>query len=319
MIQRRSTARPANRRSRHASPRAHLLDVQIRTSTARRQRNEKVGKWVFNLVLLGSVSVAAVLGLKTGLDKFFFQNADYTLKRISLDLDNILTREEALEETGLREGENIFSVDLAKVEAKLKAIPQVASVHVERELPDHIAVTMTSRDPVAWVAAPGETGDVTASEKSMLVDATGYLMRPRHIQPEYFHLPVIYGVKSDDVQDGELLANEDLRVALNLIQTVYSRPESLLRIRTLDISKGYSITVVNDQNAHIVFAAANFDEQLAHLQKLLQHCEESGRTLEKVNLMVKRNTPVTFVVASAPPEVTQKSQPIGTSPKTRRN
>ena len=42
------TRRPANRRARSVSPRDHLLDVKIRTSTARRRRQEKIGKWVFN-------------------------------------------------------------------------------------------------------------------------------------------------------------------------------------------------------------------------------------------------------------------------------
>ncbi len=311
--------RKTNRRSRGASPRSHLLDVRLRTSTVRRHRHQFIGKWLLNIVLLVSLGAASFFGVRTALDRFFFSNADYTLKRINLDLDNILTREELLTETGLHEGVNIFSVDLARLEKTLKAIPQVHTVRIERELPDQIAITLEAREPVAWVAAEGDTGDTAASEKSMLVDDTGYLMRPRHIQPEYFHLPIIYGVKSDNIQDGEPLSNEDLRVALALIDTTARHPESLLRIRTLDISKGYCIDVVNDRNAHILFSSEDFEGQLARLQQLLAHCEETGRNLESVNLMVKRNTPVRFIVAAAP-EVTGKSLPGSSSnQKTRRN
>ena len=224
--------------------------------------------------------------------------------------------------TGLREGVNIFSVDFARVEAALREIPQVQDVRLARKLPDQIDVSITARRPIAWVAAPGETGDPSASEKSLLVDAGGFLMWPRHIMPEYFHLPAIYGAKSDNVRDGEPLPGEDLRLAVRLIETVARHPNSLLHIRAIDVSRGYCLEVVNDSNARILFGTGDFEEQLARLQQLLAHCNETGRSLEKVNLMVKRNTPVNFVAVSNPlPEdpVAIPAPSAQPTPKTRRN
>jgi POTRA domain, FtsQ-type/Cell division protein FtsQ/DivIB, C-terminal len=244
------------------------------------------------------------------------------LRRISFELDEILTRDEALAVTGLREGVNIFSVDFAKVEAALREIPQVQDVRLARKLPDQIDVSITARRPIAWVAAPGETGDPSASEKSLLVDAGGFLMRPRHIMPEYFHLPAIYGAKSDNVRDGEPLPGEDLRLAVRLIETVARHPNSLLHIRAIDVSRGYCLEVVNDANARILFGTGDFEEQLARLQQLLAHCNETGRSLERVNLMVKRNTPVNFVAVANPlPEdpVAIPAPSAQPTPKTRRN
>jgi cell division septal protein FtsQ len=314
--------RRVNRRLRSNVANAKLLDVRLRMATARRRRRAWILRWVTNLVLVAATGAAAFYGLQAALDKFFFKNAEYTLRRISFELDEILTREEALAVTGLREGVNIFSVDFEKVEAALRAIPQVQDVRLERKLPDQIDVSITARRPIAWVAAAGETGDPSASEKSLLVDASGYLMRPRHLLPEYFHLPAIYGAKSDNVRDGEALPGEDLRLAIQLIETVSRRPDSLLHIRAVDVSRGYCLEVLNDANARILFATSDFDEQLARLQQLLSHCNESGRSLERVNLMVKRNTPVTFVASAEPvpveppPEAAPPPQP---PPKTRRN
>jgi cell division septal protein FtsQ len=314
--------RRVNRRLRSNVANAKLLDVRLRMATARRRRRAWILRWVTNLFLVAATGAAAFYGLQAALDKFFFKNAEYTLRRISFELDEILTREEALAVTGLREGVNIFSVDFEKVEAALRAIPQVQDVRLERKLPDQIDVSITARRPIAWVAAAGETADPSASEKSLLVDASGYLMRPRHLLPEYFHLPAIYGAKSDNVRDGEALPGEDLRLAIQLIETVSRRPDSLLHIRAVDVSRGYCLEVLNDANARILFATSDFDEQLARLQQLLSHCNESGRSLERVNLMVKRNTPVTFVVSAEPvpveppPEAAPPPQP---PPKTRRN
>ncbi len=315
----RPTTRKVNRRSSAAAPRDHLLDVRIRTSTARRRNQEKLGRWIRNIVLFVCILGASVYGVRFALNRFFFENTEYTLTRITLKLDDILTREEALAECGLREGVNIFSVDLAGVERAFQAIPEVQTARVVRELPNHIQVTLTARKPVAWIAAEGVTGDPTASERSMLVDAGGLLMHPRHLSPEEFHLPVIYGVKDDNLQDGEILPNEEARLALDLIEIVESHPESLLKIRTLDVSKGYRIDVVNDTNSRIIFAASDFEAQLARLQQLLMHCSEAGRTLESVNLMVKRNTPVTFVMAVAPVLETPELPPKTTRQKTRKN
>lgn len=317
----RRTTRKVNRRSRAAAPRDHLLDVRIRTSTARRRNQETAGRWIRNLLLLAFLVSGSVFGIRYALDRFFFQNAEYTVRRITLNLDEVLTREEALAETGLREGVNIFSVDLAGVEAALRAIPQVEGARVVRELPDHIQVTITARTPVAWVSPEAEGTDPSSSDKSLLVDSNGYLMQPRRVSPEYYHLPVIYGLKSDNLRAGEALQSEDLRNALELLTTVANHPESLLKIRTLNVAKGYRIDVINDTNSRIIFAAADFEEQLARLQKLLAHCSDTGRTLESVNLMVRRNTPVTFVMAAAPPveETPPVKVPAKPQQKTRRN
>ena len=321
----RPTIRKVNRRSRAAAPRDHLLDVRIRTSTARRRNPEKAGRWIRNLLVVAFLVSGSVFGVRYALDRFFFQNAEYSVRRITLNLDNVLTREEALEQTGLGEGVNIFSVDLAQIEETLRAIPQVETARVSRELPDHIQVTVTGRTPIAWVAPDGETGDPTSSERALLADANGYLMRPRHVAPEVFHLPVISGIKSDNLREGEALQTEEMRAALELLATVDRHPESLLKIRTMDVSRGYRIDVINDSNARIIFAATDFEDQLGRLQKLLVHCSESGRALETVNLMVRRNTPVTFVMAAAPPveEVVPAPSvprnPAKTQQKTRRN
>ena len=308
-----------NRRARAAGPEDHLLNVRMRVATARRRRRERIGRWVANLLVAVAFAAAGFFGLRAAADRFFFENPNYTLRRITFELDGLMTREEALAETALQEGMNIFSLDLARIESALKAIPQVESVRINRELPDHLAIRLTARHPVAWVAALGETGDPSAGDNPLLVDASGFLMQPRRIFPEYYHLPAIYGVQSDNIRAGEMLPGEDLRRALDLLAALKRHPESLLRIRALDISRGYCIEVISDHNARIRFAAQDFDEQIARLQALLAHCEEFGKTLETADLMVKRNTPVRFAAAASQAEESAPGSPAGASAATRRN
>jgi len=298
MIRHSSPAIHGNRRLRPAGRGQHLLNVKVRAVTARRQRRQKASSFFWMSALVVVVCITAWLGIATALDKFFFSNPDYTLKRVSLELDGVISRDEALAETGIREGENIFRVDLANAEKALREIPQVADVCIERHLPDHISITVTARKPVAWVAPSDGDSDPFDPEKSLLVDEAGFLMKPRILQPDRYHLPVIYGVQSDNIRDGEPLHNEDLHRALALLDEVARHPECLLNIRTMAISKGYCVDVVSDRNARITFSTDDYSEQLGRLRQLLEHCRDSGRELQSVNLMVRRNTPVTFVMAA---------------------
>lgn len=286
-----------NRRLRHPGRGQHLLNVKVRAVTARRHRRQLLGGVFWKATLVVLLLVAGWLGVSTALDKFFFSNSDYTLKRVTMELGGILTREEALSEAGIREGENIFRIDLVRAEKALRAIPQVADVTIERHLPDHLSISITPREPVAWIAPPEKDADPFDPQTSLLVDETGFLMKPRIIQGDFYRLPVIYGVRSDNIRDGEPLHNEELHRALSLLDEVQRHPECLLVIRAVNISKGYCVEVVSDKNAKITFAAEDFPEQLGRLRQLLEHCRDTGRELESVNLMVRRNTPVTFVMA----------------------
>lgn len=297
----RTTRTPGNRRLR--GPRGqHLLDVKVRAATAKRQRRQFINGVVWKILLVAVLCVTGWLGATTALEKFFYQNPEYTLRRVTLETDGILSREDALRETGLREGENIFRVNLSAVDRALRAIPQVAEVVIERRLPDTIAITLRSRRAVAWVAPAARDADPFDPENALLVDETGFLMKPRQVRPEFYSLPVIYGVQSENIRDGEPLHNEDLRRALALLDEVVRNPSTLLIVRSLDISKGYCIEVVSDRNARITFAPDDFQGQLARLSQLLEYCRENGRELNTVNLMVRRNTPVTFVMAAAAPQ-----------------
>lgn len=287
----------------------HLLDVKVRAVTARRERRRVLCGWFWKGALIVSVTVAGWIGVTTALEKFFFANPEYTLRRVTVELDGIMTREEALAEAGIREGGNIFHVDLSAAERSLRAVPQVESVVIERQLPDTISIRLTARTPVAWVAPPEKDADPFDPERALLVDQTGFLMKPRLIHPDFYHLPVVHGVRSDNIRDGEPLHNEDLRRGLALLDEVAGRPGSLLRIRSLNIGKGYCLEVTSDRNARIVFAPEDFSGQLSRLQLLLEHCQESGRELESVNLMVRRNTPVTFVKLPDPPKEARLQTP----------
>ena len=295
-----------------------MLNVKMRAVTARRKRQRFL--MGFSAVVIGLLLVCgtAWFGISIALDRFFFSNPAYSVAEIEHDLDGILSPEDFRNETGIREGENIFRIDISDADLHLRGIPMVADVSIERILPDRIRVVLTSREPVAWVSPVNNSAEPYDASTMFLVDSSGFLMRPRLIPPEFHSLPVIYGVDTAGVMEGKALQNDDLKKALALLDEAASRPGSLLRIRSLNIAKGYCIDAVTDHNAHVKFGRTDFVKQIDRLQRLLAHCRDTGRELESVNLMVAKNTPVKFVMASLPAPAV-KAAPASPKPKRYRN
>jgi hypothetical protein len=122
-------------------------------------------------------------------------------------------------------------------------------------------------------------------------------------------------VNPDDILEGKPLQNDDLKKALALLDESSARPGSLLRIRSLNISKGYCIDALTDQNARVKFGRSDFGAQIQKLERLLEHCRDTRRELESVNLMVSKNTPVKFVMTSLSPVAAKGAV---SNPKTKR-
>ena len=297
-----------------------LLNVRMRATTARRKRQEIAAKVsVFGLII-ALVCGFTWFGANKALDKFFYCNPAYNLRELNLELDDVITGEDLIARTGIEVGENIFGIDLSATEASLRSIPMVSDVCVERIMPPTIKTTLISRLPVACVTCSSDPSTPYDPTNMELVDANGLLMKPLLITSTYHQLPVIYGVHSSEIGDRESLHNDDLKKALTLLSIARNSVDSLLVIRSLNITKGYCIDAITDQNAHIKFAADDFTTQLEKLRRLLEHCRETGRELESVNLMAKKNTPVKFVMNSATPPATHQSiseKPKSTQQKTR--
>ena len=305
---------------RRSSRGRQLLNVRIRATTARRKRQEMAAK----LYLLGIV-VALLCGVgwyaaNKALDKFFYCNPAYNLRELDLELADVITGEDLIARTGIEVGGNIFRIDLAATEKSLRSIPMVADVFIERILPSTVKITLTSRVPVAWVSSAADPSTPYNPTNMELVDASGFLMKPLLVTASHHQLPVIYGVNATEIGDRESLHNDDLKKALTLLSIARTSVDSLLVIRSLNISKGYCIDAITDQNTHIKFASDDFPTQIEKLRRLLEHCRDTGRQLESVNLMAKKNTPVKFVMTSLSPTPTRQqipTKPKSTQQKTR--
>jgi cell division septal protein FtsQ len=217
------------------------------------------------------------------------------LDRIEVLTDGTLQRERVLEVAELREGENVFHVDLARVHDQLQQLPQVDEVQVVRRLPGEIDIRITERKPIAWITSEKQMADPFASDAAFLVDARGVLMKEKKLLPEYLGLPLITGCKSEPLEAGKIVESSESKAALELLRlSTRSFMQTRFQVREIDVSKGYSLVVTDKNHTQVTFGFENIEAQLQKLEQFLIYSDDSKQELATVNLLVQRNIPVTF-------------------------
>ena len=275
----------------------HLLDVKIRSGKAREQRNQHLFSWICRFILFASLAGGLFYGANEGLRRFVWENPEYRLSEVEIaDEGGTLTREDLIQAGGVTLGVNILTVKIAKIRERLLSVPQIETAEVQRVMPNKVAITVTERQPVAWVATKNDE-DVASPGGSFLIDSRGVLFQCKKQLPSFFQLPFIYGVQTGGLEPGQSLQSPEIRAALDLVRqnAADALQQGRFHAIGIDVSKGYCLVATDQNHARITFALERIDWQLERLMTLLDQVEQEKHELQTVNLMVQRNIPVTFV------------------------
>ena len=277
-----------------------IRGVVKRGSNPRIQAAGRSVRRVLKAVFFAALLAGLCYGANEGYRKLFWENPDYSLKEVRYSTDGSLTRDMAIAVTGFKEGRNIFGYRLDSGRDALKAMPQVENVEIRRYLPNRIEIVVTERKPVAWVTAH-VSDDPAKSERSHLLDARGLVFKPKRLLPEYEPLPVIGGVEMGDIVPGKPLAKAEIQTALDLLRRTNESGD--FKILSMDVSKGYCITVTDQKRAQLTFGLDDVESQLKRLTAVQREVALVTREVKTVNLMLARNIPVTYVISpDAEPE-----------------
>ncbi len=135
------------------------------------------------------------------------QSSIFTITKIAVQGNNKLTAGEIVQVSGIVTGMNIFKADLQTAFARVKVLPMIKEVKINRDFPDTIVIEIVERKPVALVAVDGHFVEL---------DAEGYYLRTGSVAAN--GLPVVTGVQVQAVGPGKKVTGKRLDIALQVVQ-----------------------------------------------------------------------------------------------------
>ena len=131
-MKKKAPARNQRKSTRKQLKQQDLLEVTVRSAKATEQRNRKLVTWTCVLFLFAAAAGGIWYGAREGLRRFFWENPDYKLSEVEVHTDGSMTREQILGASGIREGANIFSINISKARENLTRLPQVEFAEIQR-------------------------------------------------------------------------------------------------------------------------------------------------------------------------------------------
>lgn len=214
------------------------------------------------LALLALIAWSALWGMRRIAALLVYENPMFALRALDVSSDGRLTPELLREYARLREGENIFALDLRQVRENLLSVPLVRDAQVRRRLPDGLEVRVTERTPLARLRMPG-------TDLTLAVDAEGWLVVG---DASAAALPLLRGFSTPGLRPGLQLVSPEVRDALALLDRC-ARRRALLALTPREVRRldAEVLVLVLDSGDEIVLPRRQLFERLDDLPDLLRH------------------------------------------------
>jgi cell division protein FtsQ len=285
--------------------RMQVLDVKLRSSQVRAARARRV------LIALG-VGFGTVFGLYAvwclggvALDKFVYENRSFAIRQVEVVTDGVVSPDQLRRWSGVKVGQNLLALDLARVKRDLEMVPVIESVSVERILPCTVRLRIRERDPVAQVEVPVPHPGGGFGLQVYQIDPR---QRAVPAAPGDDQLPLILGINASDLQPGRKLDSTQVQAALTWIDAFESSPmANLVDLKKIDVLSPEVLVVTTGEGSEITFGLQNFDQQLLRWQKIQQESARLNKVIATLDLAVADYTPLRFSDATVTPPSAPKA------------
>jgi len=186
---------------------------------------------VFVLVPIILVAGGALLwwGARWAGRRLYSENDRFAIRCLEITGGPVITAELIREYTGIREGMNLFKVDIGKIRAKfLERAPNVRAMRISRYLPGTLRIEVAERHPLARIGRRG----------SLVADRDGYVFG---IRSGLRALPSIEGYRDAHLKPGSRLRGAAL-AALEVL-AMCDNPKLGLRVRAVEVDRDEYLVV----------------------------------------------------------------------------
>jgi len=270
------------------------------------------GKSLVRMAIALGVLLAIAYGIKQAIEHTFHRNPDFRLQVIDLSPNDVLDEAGLVEHLGIDLASNIFDFDVAAMRERLLEISAIESAKVERELPGTLVFKIKTRKPIAWIASPEEGHSATRAEGSLLVDRDNFTYPcPTNQLQEATQLPVFILAADPEhpVRIAKKLAHPQYRHCARLLTAFRSSfPEDISMIDSISQEKEWSLDLKTRPGTIARFGLGDHNRQLDYLARALHHARRNSYEIATINLIPKRNVPITVRREDTPPRAIPVSE-----------
>jgi len=303
---------PKNRRL----ERGNVLDVKLRTKEVRAARL-KLATTALS-VSLGTVTALYLFwrGGLWALDQFIFKNDAFAVRNLNIQTDGSIPIAQLRQWVGVKPGDNLLALDLARIKRDIELAPMIESAAVERLLPHTLSVRVAEREPIARIKLPQLQPRGGVAMVSYYLDEVGHVIQPLPALADTTardadSLPVLSGVDPTELRPGSAVRSPNVIASLRLIAAFESSPMSgLVEMKNVDVAGTEVLQVTTGQGGQITFALNRLDEQLRRWRAVYDYGQKNGRAIRTLDLSVANNSPVLWLDAGAVPSLPKPKQSV---------
>ena len=286
--------------------RGYVLDVKLSASRRRETRLRRLTLFLGSSLILFLTVFIVWRGGEFLLRRFVYENPAFAIRALQIETDGVLSTEQIRTWAGVRMGDNLLALDLARVERDLKLVPAIESVSLERVLPGGLRVCVTEREPIAQVILPQARAANGYEGGVYTLDVSGHFMFPieavQRTTPAVQtndHLPIIVGIPARDVRPGRQSETPQVLAALALVRDFERSPMAgLVDLKQIDVATPGALVVTTGQGNELTFGLSDFDAQLRRWRLVHDYAQRFGKHITALDLMVANNAPMLWTDVS---------------------
>lgn len=224
-----------------------ILSLEDRIPKIKEHRKRKANRRLIFLLSLFFLLIVCVL---------YFQSPLSQIKRIDIHGIESVTKNEALEKSGLKKGLNLWKIDKKKAAANLSALPEIKSADVKWIFPNIIQIDIEEYAAIAYISAGSdfhsmlENGEIlTKGKKTMLHSGA----------------PILVNFKAGDVLNEMAAALSKLpEEILNAISEIHYEPKKTDR---------YHIQVFMNDGYEVNATILTFSDKMVHYPSIISQLD----------------------------------------------
>jgi hypothetical protein len=264
-------------------------------------------KTLTKIALALAILLGITYGIRQAIEHTFHRNPDFRLQVINLNTNDVLDESALVEHLNINLDGNIFDFDIDSMESKLLEIPAIKTAKIERELPGTLTFKVTTRIPFAWVS---HTNNNPADR--LLVDQEGYVYPcpPLQLQSASL-LPTIVLINNSEhpITSGKIITHPDYKYGARLLKSYLTTfPDDISLIDSITRNNEWSLNLITRSGTIATFGLAEHPRQLEAFATALNHAQHRGYEIATINLIPKRNIPITLSSEAPPPRAIPVSE-----------